>query len=392
MRESPKILLILRPPLEHYPPSIYQANILSENGFRVSALQESKLSGNVVEVGLNPEIQRHYVFPSNPHRSFLGRIARVAAYRRKVRKFIHKFQPDIVIAYDAEAAWAIGRCAQRSGAKLVWHFHEIPEYQSGAWTINTANRFVWRHAKLADLIIFPDPGRAAIFAADSGIDVNTIPIVANSPRRDMPVPKPSLRMGLYGRIPPSAKILLYHGSIGSSHGLEAAIQSMPQWPDDVFFVAKGGVHPKYAERLTGLAASIGVANRFILFDPGFQPTMEHLANVAGADVGWTVLDPVSNNWKYSALASNKRFECMALGLPQITDSGALLKNLIESNNCGLCVASDSRHSIADAVNTIMSDSALRQLMSKRARQLFEDTYNYDVQFAPIIKILQKLCF
>lgn len=390
MTHAPRILQVLRPPLEHYPPSINQSNILVEHGFRVSAVQEFKIPGNAIDVGLDPQVERYYINAGTPPVSLLGRIVRVMKYRRGVRQLVERLHPDLVIAYDAEAAWAVGDGALRCKAKLVWHFHEVPEDQKSAWTTNFTNRYVWKNAKRPDLIVFPDPGRAGVYAREAGIDLSAIQIVANCPRSVVTPPKPALHTILGDRIPPQARVVLYHGAIGSDHGLEVAIRSMVQWPSDAYLVAKGRVRSVYAEHLTALARSLDMAHRFILIDPGFQSTEEHYAFVAGADVGWTVLEPISNAWTYSALASNKRFECMALGVPQISNSGPLLRELVEDNGCGLCIPHDSVDSAAAAVNRILTNEALRKQMVEHSRQLHLQQYNYDAQFTPVLSRLQQM--
>ncbi|MFZ2643838.1 MAG: hypothetical protein WA117_22790, partial [Verrucomicrobiia bacterium] len=58
LHQRPHILLVLRPAIELYPPSVHQANILVEQGFQVSVAQESPFGGANIDAGLNPEVQR----------------------------------------------------------------------------------------------------------------------------------------------------------------------------------------------------------------------------------------------------------------------------------------------------------------------------------------------
>lgn len=387
MSESTHILLTIRAPVEHYPPSINQANIMVEHGFKVSIVQESKSSRHEVEVGLNSKVERYFINAGEAPSSLMRRAFKVLSFRRGVKNLVTELHPDIVWAYDADAAWLLGDRFHRLKPRLVWHFHEVPEKLQEGWTIKLANRYVWKNAGKADLIIFPDPGRAQVFSKDAQIDLPRIRIAANCPRPVVSPPHATLRQTLADRLPPQARVVLYHGAVGPDHGLEVAIKSMPMWPKNAFFVTKGRVQNCYASHLTELANSVGVAKRFILFDPGFQSIADHYAFVAGADVGWTVLEPISNAWKYSALASNKRFECMALGVPQISDNGALLPELIEGNGCGLCMPHDSVHAAAAGVSQLLTNESSRAKMSANARKLHLQRYNYDAQFQPILACL-----
>lgn len=381
----PHVLLILRAPVELYPPSVNQANILVEQGFRVSVAQESPFSSGRVNIGLAGAVQRLYASPVAKPQTVLGRFLRVVRFRQWVRRVVEDVRPEIVIAFDAEVAHALGTVPSRRGSRVVWHFHEVPEPQQMGLTVKLANRFVWRNAEVPDLIVFPDPGRAGVFANDAGVDAATFRIVANCPRPIQDVPRPLLREALGGRLAAKARVVMYHGAVGPDHGLELAIRSLPRWPSDAVFVIKGRVRADYAARLSELIQRARVQDRVILFDPGFQTIQDHYAMIVGADAGWAVLEPVSSAWKYSALASNKRFECMALGIPLITDQGPLLPDLIEGNGCGLCIPHDSDDVAAKAVNQILNDSVLRLQMSKRGRQLHLSRYNYDQQFKTVLE-------
>lgn len=385
---QPHILFVLRPPVEIYPPSVNQANILVEQGFQVSVAQEVPFNGANVDAGLSPDVKRYYTSSNTGTRSLLGRLTRVALFRSRIRRLVRQVRPEIVVAFDAEVAHSLGDSPRNCGARLVWHFHEVPESQQEGYSIRFANRYVWRHAHVPDLIVFPDPGRASVFAQDADLDAATIRIVANCPRPIQNVPQPLLREALGRRLPAKARVIMYHGAVGPDHGLELAVRSLPRWPSDTVFVIKGRIRADYAARLGELIQRAGVGDRVILFDPGFQTVHDHYAMIAGADVGWTVLEPVSNAWKYSALASNKRFECMALGVPLIADQGPLLPELIEGGGCGLCIPHDSDAAAAAAVNRMIRDDKLRQQMGKCGRQLHLNRFNYDEQFKPALQIIQ----
>lgn len=389
LTQRPHVLLVLRPAIELYPPSVHQANILVEQGFQVSVAQESPFSGASIDAGLNPEVQRYYTHSNTEARSLLGRLMRVALFRNRIKRLVKQIRPEIVIAFDAEVAHALGDHPKRCGMRLVWHFHELPEREPEGCYVRFANSYVWRNTRVPDLIVFPDPGRASVFAQDAGMDAKNIQIVANCPRPIQQLPQPLLRQTLGDRLPAKARIVLYHGAVGLTHGLENAIRSMPQWPADTVFVIKGRNRPEYAQSLMKLAEAAGVADRVIVFDPGFQSLSEHYAMIAGADVGWTVLEPRGPAWTYSAFASNKRFECMALGVPQIADANPSLPELIEGNGCGFCIPQDDVKAAGNAVSRILSDESSRIRMVENGRAVHLRTWNYDHQFQPVLKVLRS---
>ena len=127
----------------------------------------------------------------------------------------------------------------------------------------------------------------------------------------------------------------------------------------------------------------------MFLNPGFQSTPEHYRAVAGADVGWTVLEPNNDNWKYGSAACNKRYECMALAIPQVADRLPLVPELIEAGGCGLCIPHDSAEDAAAAVNRLLGDTTLRRQMGERGRQLHLGQYNYDHQFQHVVDFIRK---
>ena len=263
----------------------------------------------------------------------LGRFLSGFIFRRNTRLLVRRLRPDVVICYAPEGAHPLGDLPHKMGALLLWHMHELPEVMSGWGFTARANRYVLRHARLPDRLTIPDKGRAEELANRASIKAESIGLVQNCPRPVSEVPQPSLRELLKGRIPEQARIVLYHGAVGPDHGLELAVRSLPRWLKDAYFVMKGRVKPAFQQRVEALARSLGVQERVVFLNPGFQSTPEHYRAVAGADVGWTVLEPNNDNWKYGSAACNKRYECMALAIPQVADRLPLVPELIEAGGC-----------------------------------------------------------
>ena len=246
------------------------------------------------------------------------------------------------------------------------------------------------HANLPDFIIIPDPYRAAWYAREGSVDRTRIVVVPNCPRLIRNLPRPILREILGEKAPPSGSIVLYHGAVGPDHGLETAIHSMGRWPDGSVFVIKGRCRPAYAERLKEAASRCGVLSRVLLHDSGFSSYRDHYAMIAGADIGWTVLEPRSANWRYSAYASNKRFEYMALGIPQVSDTNPGTAELVEGNGCGTCIPPDSADAAGDAIARLLNDTPLREEIGQRGRNLHLERFHYDLHFARVMDRITAL--
>jgi glycosyltransferase involved in cell wall biosynthesis len=381
------ILLVSRPAVEGFPPTLNQAAILVEHGFKVTVADESlpadwrldELPATVARVSLGSR-----QVAGGP----LGRLWSGLWFCQKARHLVRRLRPDAVIGYGPDACHPLGDLPRRLSALLLWHMHELPEEQPGCGFNAAANRYVLRHARLPDQLSIPDRGRADELARRAGIEPDRIGLVQNCPRPVRQVPLPSLRELLRGQIGEQARIVLYHGAVGADHGLELAVRSMPQWPGDAVFVMKGRVRAAFQERVEQLARSLGIKERVVFLNNGFQSTLEHYRAVAGADVGWTVLEPNNDNWRYGSAACNKRYECMALGVPQVADRLPFVQQVIEAGGCGLCIPHDSVDAAARAVNHLLGDAALRRQMAERGRQLHLQQYNYDQQFHHVVDFIR----
>ncbi len=81
---------------------------------------------------------------------------------------------------------------------------------------------------------------------------------------------------------------------------------------------------------------------------------------------------------------------MAAGLPLLVSDTPSLRALVEKYKCGLTADEKSPENIAAAINTLLSDSERAQSMGAAARQVFEEHFCYERQFACVLDALQSL--
>jgi glycosyltransferase involved in cell wall biosynthesis len=87
---------------------------------------------------------------------------------------------------------------------------------------------------------------------------------------------------------------------------------------------------------------------------------------------------------------NKIFEYMASGLPVIGSDFPLWRDIIEKNNCGVCVDPYSPQSIADAVIQIASDKQKALLMGKNGIDALKQKYNWNSEKKKLLALYTKL--
>jgi glycosyltransferase involved in cell wall biosynthesis len=186
---------------------------------------------------------------------------------------------------------------------------------------------------------------------------------------------------------PQARVVGYLGSIGADQGLTEAARSMRHWPADALLVLIGPASESMKHRILEAARAGGAASRVLFL--GAHPHNQALALVAGADLGISLVQPNNESWLYSAGAINKRFEYMALGLPQVTNNGPGVSELIESNPCGLCVDARDPEAIGAQVRRLLEDPSQRRLFGTTARTLHLSRFNYEAQFAEVAEWIQQ---
>ena len=95
---------------------------------------------------------------------------------------------------------------------------------------------------------------------------------------------------------------------------------------------------------------------------GMVPMEELSRYTVNAYLGFQILNNVCFN-HYSA-ASNKLFEYIMAGVPVLAADFPEFRNVIKNHKVGLLVNSHDYKSIADAVNYLVSDEELREVLSR----------------------------
>lgn len=87
---------------------------------------------------------------------------------------------------------------------------------------------------------------------------------------------------------------------------------------------------------------------------------------------------------------NKMFEYMSQSLPIITSNFELWKEIVEGNNCGICVNPEKPNEIANAVNFILKDKENLITYGNNAYNAVKNTYNWKVEEVKLIKKYKEI--
>lgn len=86
----------------------------------------------------------------------------------------------------------------------------------------------------------------------------------------------------------------------------------------------------------------------------------------------------------------KMFEYMAAGLPVIASHFPLWKQVIESNDCGLCTDPEKPEDIAAAIMQIIQSPERALQMGRNGRLAVENRYNWEVEEQKLLTFYQNL--
>jgi glycosyltransferase involved in cell wall biosynthesis len=242
-------------------------------------------------------------------------------------------------------------------------------------------QFIRRRLKRANAVIVPDLHRGRSLRRHANL-ARTPFVVMNCPRRLQRIPRSRLhdRLAEYGVRP--GKIVHYQGNIAPRKYLENVIRSMKAWPSDAVFVMAGGGSSEFIDVLKKVAAETGVLSRIVFL--GRLSYADVMASAAGADVGLTLLNTDYPNWRWAAGASNKRFEYIALGIPQVTNHGPGVERLFTRKGVATAVDPSEPAAIAASVNEYLRNREWSASIGDVARRLHLAEFNYEHQFQPFV--------
>jgi glycosyltransferase involved in cell wall biosynthesis len=379
-----RLFLAQRANIDRYPPVLNQLRILTKS-FDSTVLD--RVSHYELErLETSPEVQRLRIRAQAQSRRFttIRGLRDVWAFARIFRHQLAR-RPHIAIAYDADAAALLLR-SSTAPFKRVVHLHELPDASTGGRANSLSTRYLLSNLNRADLIVVPDAERARIVSRSAGLLKEPV-VVMNCPALLKLLPSSKLLPELDRRGVHTKRIVHYQGAVGPEHHLDLIVSSMKHWPSDAVFVVVGGGTEEYVRHLQACALSIGVEDRLIFL--GLVPYSDVLSYAVGATVGLSFLEPTSENWQYSAGASNKRFEYAALGIAQVTNAGPGMFDIFGKPGIALLISHLSAESIGSAICELLLRPTIATEIGKRARTTHLNSYNYERQFAPVVERLES---
>lgn len=138
-------------------------------------------------------------------------------------------------------------------------------------------------------------------------------------------------------------------------GLKEKVAASPGWErvSELGYLGRGEVREMLGRCMAGLVV--------------LRPTLAHLDSL-----------PV------------KMFEYMAAGLPVIASHFPLWREIVEGNECGLCVDPDNPAEIAKAIDLLVTDPQLARRLGENGREAVNGRYNWGVEMEKLLLLYRSI--
>jgi len=313
-----------------------------------------------------------------------NRLVRMLFLTRKAYKLALEQKADIYHFHDPELLPRMLKLKKKTKAKIIYDVHEdvpkqilskhwIPEIlrKPAACIFNIYEKSI---AKKFDYVITATPHIKENFTQKNVIDIKNYPVVQNL--KNFKNQNESKKNDFF--------TLIYAGGLSRLRGIKEIIQSL------------NFVSPKYPIRLQLLGEfddkifeqEIRRLKKWEKVDfLGWVPQKETIKHLSGAGIGLVCFWPEPNH--INAMP-NKIFEYAIAGLPIIASNFPLWKEIIEGNNCGICVNPLNPKEIAKAIEYLIEHPNEAKIMGENGRKAVLEKYNWENESKKLLEVYEEL--
>jgi len=307
-----------------------------------------------------------------------NRLQRISLTTKKVFGKAMEIDADIYHFHDPELL-LIGKKIKKRGKKVIYDAHEdVPRQILAKHWINknirkiislTTERFENTICKKLDLIITATPFIRERFQLinPNVIDINNFPVLDF----DKVLPDWNIRENK----------VCYIGSLTKVRGITELVKSL-SYLDGVSLELGGNFSPEeYRNEVIGTKGWDKVK------EYGFVDRETANMIMARSFAGLVVLHPIIN---YIDSLPVKMFEYMGAGIPVIASDFPLWKNIIEGNDCGICVDPMKPDEIANAITFFQKNPEQAKQMGLKGLKIVKEKYNWEIEKKKLVSIYSKL--
>lgn len=309
-----------------------------------------------------------------------GRLDRMLNAPSRIMKKAVELDADIYHLHDPELI-PIGLKLKKLGKKVIFDAHEdIPKQILGKHYLKKHTKLIisnafsiyerWAFRKF-DAIISATPFIREKYLAMNmiSVDINNYPILGE------------LNIDEINWLHKKNQVC-YVGAITRVRGIHEMVQAMAFVNSETRFSLGGSFNHSNFEK--DVKAESGWKK---VDELGWLDRNEIRETLSESVAGLVTLHPIIN---YLDSLPVKMFEYMAAGIPVIASNFPLWKEIIEENQCGLCVDPLNPSSIAEAIDYIIANPNKAASMGKNGQIAVEEKYNWGNEEAKLISLYRTL--
>jgi len=178
------------------------------------------------------------------------------------------------------------------------------------------------------------------------------------------------------------RTIAYTGGISAQWHIVNAIEAIEEIKDLTFILASNQAESQYLSQLRSLKGwkkvnFLGAVKHQLLYEKVFSQTT----------VGIALLDYIPQcKGHVGNLSNTKLFEYLLMGLPVVCTDFDLWKEIIENENCGICVNPYHVEEVKQAIIQLVSNPELARKMGQNGQKAVIEKYNWKTEERKLLNL------